>query len=129
MVQCSRISGHNIWLRNTDDTSAHDPRLLPYYLNLGLVPRKPVFGVSDKARLKLVTSGTETGKKIEISIVASFDMILSKMPITKALISLHGWQAGHCPLLFTNPEDRFSSVEAHLMTRSQGYKTFRVQLN
>ena len=51
---------------------------------------KPLFGVSDKARLKLVSSATETRKKIEISPVASFHMILSKKLITKTLIRLCG---------------------------------------
>ena len=45
--------------------------------NLGLVARKPVFGVSEKARLKPACSATETSQKIEISLVASLDMILS----------------------------------------------------
>ena len=31
------------------------------WCNMGLVARKPVFGVSDKARLKPVSSATETG--------------------------------------------------------------------
>ena len=44
---------------------------------------KPVFGVSDKARLKPVSSATQTSKKIEILPVASLDMILSKKQITK----------------------------------------------
>ena len=38
---------------------------------------KPVFGVSEKARLKPVFSATEIDK-IEISLVASLDMIISK---------------------------------------------------
>ena len=40
-------------------------------LYLGLAARKPVFGVSGKARLKPVTSATETSQKNEISPVAS----------------------------------------------------------
>ena len=36
-------------------------------LELGLVVRKPVFGVSDKASFKQVSSATETSWKIEIS--------------------------------------------------------------
>ena len=52
--------------------------------------RKPVFGVSDKARLKPVSSATETSKKIKISPVLTLDMILSKKGITKLLISLRG---------------------------------------
>ena len=47
---------------------------------LGLDTTKPVFRVSDKARLKPVSSTTETGWKIEISPVASLD-ILSKMQV------------------------------------------------
>ena len=47
------------------------------YLYLGLNMTKPVFGVSDKGRLKQVTSATETSNKIEILFVASFN-ILSK---------------------------------------------------
>ena len=43
-----------------------------------LVVRKPVFGVSVEARLKAVYSATETSWKIEISPVASLDMLLSK---------------------------------------------------
>ena len=44
---------------------------------MGLVTTKPVFGVSDKARLKPVSSATETSYNIEISLQASLDMILS----------------------------------------------------
>ena len=39
---------------------------------------KPVFGVSDKGRLKQVTSATENSYKIEILFAASLDMKLSK---------------------------------------------------
>ena len=44
---------------------------------------KAVFRVSDKARLKPVSSATETSYKIESSLVATLDMILSKKQITK----------------------------------------------
>ena len=40
-------------------------------IHMGLVARKPVFGVSDKASFKPVSSTTETSQKIEISPVAS----------------------------------------------------------
>ena len=69
---------------------------------MGCDARKPVFGVSDKLRCKPACPATETSKKIEISLVASLDMILSNKGITKALTSLRrcaGWSA---PLLFTN---------------------------
>ena len=69
---------------------------------LGLVATKPVFGVSDKARLQLksVSSAIETSYKTEISLAASLDMILSKKRMTKALISLHGCAGWSAPLLF-----------------------------
>ena len=41
----------------------------------GLDARKHVFGVSDKVRSKPSCSATETSWKIEISLVASLDMI------------------------------------------------------
>ena len=55
---------------------------------MGLIVTKPVFGVSDKASFKPISSATEASKKIEISPVANLDRILSKKQITKALISL-----------------------------------------
>ena len=69
---------------------------------MGLVATKPVFRVSDKVRFKPACSATETSWKIEISLVASLNMILSNKQITKALIRLRqcaGWSA---PLLFAN---------------------------
>ena len=76
---------------------------------------KPVFEFFDKVRPKPVSLATETSLKIEISPVASLDMIPSKTRITKALISLRrctGWSA---PLLFANPEDRVSRLETQMM--------------
>ena len=70
---------------------------------MGLVVRKPVFGVSDKASFKLVSTAIETSLKIEISLVASLDkIILDKRP-TKALISLRGCTGGSAPVVFVNP--------------------------
>ena len=57
---------------------------------MGRVIRKPVLGVSDKARFKPVSSTTGTSWKIEILPEASFDMTLSEKRIIKALISLGG---------------------------------------
>ena len=71
--------------------------------NFGLVATKTVFGVSDKARLKPVSSATETSQNVEISPVASQDMILFNKRITMALIRLRvcaGWSA---LVLFANP--------------------------
>ena len=45
---------------------------------MGRDARKPVFRVSDKARLKAVSSATETSQETEIWLVASLDMILFK---------------------------------------------------
>ena len=69
---------------------------------MGLDATKTVFGVFEKARLKPVSSATQTIKNFEISLVASIDMILSKKGRTKALIRLcvcAGWSA---PVLFAN---------------------------
>ena len=81
---------------------------------MGLDTKNPVIVVSNKVRLKPVSSATEASLKIEISHVASLDMILSKKQITKALISLLGYTSiptdWSAPLLFMNPEDRFSRI-------------------
>ena len=71
---------------------------------MGLVARKPVFRVSNKVSFKQVSSATETSLKIEISLLASLDMILLDKRITKVLISMHecaGWSAS---VLFANPQ-------------------------
>ena len=47
-------------------------------LYMGLVTRKPVHGVYDKARLKPFSSATETSLKIEISLLASLDDTFQK---------------------------------------------------
>ena len=70
---------------------------------MGRVVTKPVFGVPDKARLKPVSSATETSWKIEISPVASLHMILSIKRITKALIRLRGCAGWSEPVLLANP--------------------------
>ena len=49
-----------------------------HILHMGLVMIKPVFGVSDKAGIKPVSSATETSSKNKILPVASLDMILTK---------------------------------------------------
>ena len=55
-------------------------------------------------------------KKIEISLVSSLDMILSKKRLIKALISMRKCAGWSMSLLFANPEDRLSQFEAHIMT-------------
>ena len=83
---------------------------------MGLDAKNPVFGVSDKGDSN--QSPQLQSLKIEISFVASLDRILPKKRITKVLISLPrcaGWSA---PLLFANPEDRFSRIKAHIYQRA-----------
>ena len=75
----------------------------PWALNV----TNPVFGVSDKPQLQRLAKNL-------ISLVASLDMILSKMWIIKALMSLRICTVRSAPLLFTNPEDRFSHAKAHM---------------
>ena len=57
---------------------------------MGLDATKPVFGVSEKARHKPLSSATQTSQKIEISTVSSF---------------------------LQSPEDRFSRVEAQIILK------------
>ena len=47
------------------------------FFTFWLVATKPVFGVSDKVRFKLVSSASETSYNIEILLVASLGIILS----------------------------------------------------
>ena len=51
---------------------------------------KPVFTVSDKAILKPDSTATRLARKLEFSLVASLDIILSTKGITKVLIRLVG---------------------------------------
>ena len=62
---------------------------------------KTCLWVSDKASFKLVSSATETIKKIEISPAANLHTILYKKR-TRALIRLCGCAGWPVPLLFTN---------------------------
>ena len=55
---------------------------------MGRDATKPVCGVSDKARLKLVSSATEASLESEISLVESIGMILSNNLIIKALMRM-----------------------------------------
>ena len=81
---------------------------------MGLDVTQPVFGVSDKAGFKPVSSAIETSLKIEILPVASLHTVHSKKPITKATIRLWGCTGWSVPLLFAKPGDRFSRVEANI---------------
>ena len=55
---------------------------------MGFDVTKPVFGVSDKATLKPVSSETKARKLKFCLLQVSLDMILSKQRITNGLISL-----------------------------------------
>ena len=57
---------------------------------MGCDAGKHVFGVSDKVRFKPAFSDTEASLKIEISLVASLDIVFFNKGITKALIRLRG---------------------------------------
>ena len=69
---------------------------------MDLIATKLDFVVYDKVRFKPAYSATGTSYKIESSLVASFDMVLSKKGIKKALIRLRGCAGWSAPLLFAN---------------------------
>ena len=73
------------------------------YVYLGSDVIKPVLGAFDKARLKPISSATETRYNREFSLVSSLDMILFNKLITKALIRLRGCAGWSAPLLLANP--------------------------
>ena len=70
---------------------------------MGRDGRKPVFGVANKARLKPVSSAAETSHKIEISLLASLDMIVPNKRIPMVLIILPGCAGWYAHLLLANP--------------------------
>ena len=113
-----RLRGCAGWSSPVLFANPKDSNEYPHHMSLNMT--KPVFRVSDKGRLKPVSTAIEISKKIGISLVASLDMqlsvLLSNKRITKALIRLcvcGGWST---PLLFANPEDRVSRVEAHMFS-------------
>ena len=82
---------------------------------MGLVTRKPVFGVSAKAYFKPVSSATETS-------CSKFTYNTFQRRITKVLIRLRGCAGWSAPVLFATPEDRFSPVEAHIVECKPNFK-------
>ena len=76
---------------------------------MGLVRRKPVFGVSDKVGFKQACSATITCLKVEISLEASLDTEHSIKRKTKALIRLRGCAGWCAPLLFATPRRQIFS--------------------
>ena len=55
-----------------------DLHCLPVPVYMSLITRKSVFGVSDQVRLKPACSAKETSWSLEISAIASRDIILSR---------------------------------------------------
>ena len=90
---------------------------------MGLDATKPFFGVTDKSRFKPVSSATGTSQKIEISLVSSLDMILSKRRLTKALISLCGCTGWSAPLLFANHRMHVFSCRGPIMISCFRYES------
>ena len=68
---------------------------------MGLNGTKPAFGGWQQSETQ-ISSATETSWKIEILLVASPDMVLSKKRITKAVIRLRGCAGWSAPSLFSN---------------------------
>ena len=81
---------------------------------MGHDARKPVFGVSDQVMPKIARSAIETFKICEISLVASFDIILANKRMTKAWSDCAGAQTGLRLCCSQTTEDRFSRFEAKL---------------
>ena len=83
-------------------------------IHMGLITRNLSSGFPPRSYTNKPAQLPRIARTIEVLPVASFDKIHSNKRITKVLIRLCrcvGWSA---PLLFTNPEDRFSRVETHL---------------
>ena len=89
---------------------------------MGLIARKPVFGVSDTVRFKPASSGTETSHEIEIAIETSLGMILSKKRITKALIRLRGCAGWSASVLFANPRRQVFSRRGPYSNNNDEYQ-------
>ena len=96
--------------------------------NMSLVATKPVFRVSDKARLKPACSATETSKKIAILLIANLDMIVFRKRITKALISLRGCAGWSAPLLSANSRRLVFSRRGPYMIQNHKKQCYLVSL-
>ena len=92
--------------------------LLYWDRQVGHVMRKPVFGVSDKVRLKPACAATEARSKLEISDIETRGIILSRQRTTKVLIRLReraGWSA---PLLFAHGINMLSHYLAQVLANT-----------
>ena len=82
---------------------------------MGLIATKSVFGVSHKVMLKQVFLVTETSWNNEILYATSLNIIaLCNEQKSKVLIIMRGCASWSAILLFTNPKDRFSRIEAQI---------------
>ena len=91
---------------------------------LGRVARKTVLVVSEQVIPKPACSATEPGYKIEISHVASFDMIL----ITQTLVRLRGCASWSAPLLISCNKIMFISRRAHFKLDTSDLGRFSINL-
>ena len=82
---------------------------------MGLVARKPVFGISEKASFKPVSSATGTSQKIEISPVASLMWYFPQSEKQRRWSDCADAQAGLPLCCSQTSEDRFSHIEAHIV--------------
>ena len=81
--------------------------------DLSLDTRKPD-RVCDQLRLKPTCAADETNYGLEISAIASRDIILSRQRTTNTLIRLRGCSGWSAPLLFAYDLNRFSHHVAQL---------------
>ena len=72
------------------------------------ITRKPVFGMCNQGRFKLVCAVTETRWRLEISDIETKGIILSRQRTAKVLIRLRLCAAWSMPLLFAYGINRFS---------------------
>ena len=86
---------------------------------LGRNARKPVFGISHKVKFSSVCSATETGLKIESSLVPSLDIILHNKheheKQQRRRSDCADAQSGLCLCCSQTLEERFSSAAEHLL--------------
>ena len=91
----------------TDVTSPWKSRLL----HMSHFTRNPVFRVCDQVRLKPACSATERLASLEILILASIGIMLSRQQKTKVLIRLQGCAGWSAPLLFTYGKTGFLMMQ------------------
>ena len=84
-------------------------------LNMSLVVRKPVYGVSDLVRHKPGCTVMEDGKRLEISDLDRRGIFFCTIHVAKrkALISFTVTAKLICVFVFANAKSRFSHTAAH----------------